>query len=43
MSEKYDAPVTLLSAQEMTAEDVQGVMRDLLSAFPLREMRFTLP
>ena len=43
MSEKYDAPVTLLSAKEMTAEDVQGVMRDLLSAFPLREMRFTLP
>lgn len=28
MSEKYDAPVTLLSAKEMTAEDVQGVMRD---------------
>lgn len=43
MSEKYDAPVTLLSAKEMTAEDVQGVMRDLLSAFPLREMRFTMP
>ncbi len=43
MSAKYDAPVTLLSAKEMTAEDVQGVMRDLLSAFPLREMRFTLP
>ncbi len=43
MSEKYDAPVTLLSAKEMTAENVQGVMRDLLSAFPLREMRFTLP
>ena len=43
MSEKYDAPVTLLSAKEMTAEDVQGVMRDLLSAFPLREIRFTLP
>lgn len=43
MSEKYDVPVTLLSAKEMTAEDVQGVMRDLLSAFPLREMRFALP
>ena len=43
MSEKYDAPVTLLSAKEMTAGDVQGVMRDLLSAFPLREMRFALP
>ena len=43
MSEKYDAPVTLLSAKEMAAEDVQGVMRDLLSAFPLREMRFALP
>lgn len=43
MSEKYDVPVTLLSAKDMTAEDVQGVMRDLLSAFPLREMRFSLP
>ena len=43
LTEKYDAPVTLLSAKDMTEEDVQGVFADLLTAFPLREMRFTLP
>lgn len=43
LSEKYDAPVTLLSAKEMTEEDVRGVIGDLLTAFPLREMRFQLP
>ena len=43
LSEKYDVPVTLLSAREMTAEDAQGVLRDALSAFPLRELRFQVP
>ena len=43
LSEKYDVPVTLLSAKEMTADDVQGVLQDLLSSFPLRELRFDLP
>ena len=43
LSEKYDAPVTLLSAKDMTEEDIQGVIGDLLTAFPLREMRFQLP
>ena len=43
LSEKYDVPVTLLSAKELTAEDAQGVLRDLLSAFPLRELRFDVP
>ncbi len=43
LTEKYDAPVTLLSAKDMTEEDVQGVIGDLLTAFPLREVRFSLP
>ena len=43
LSEKYDAPVTLLSAKEMTPEDAQGVLSDLLSSFPLRELTFDLP
>lgn len=43
LSEKYDAPVTLLSAKEMTEEDVRGVIGDLLTAFPLREVQFKLP
>lgn len=43
LSEKYDAPVTLLSAKEMTEENVQGVIGDLLTAFPLREVKFKLP
>jgi len=43
LSEKYDAPVTLLSAKDMTEEDVLGVIGDLLTAFPLRELRFQLP
>lgn len=43
LAEKYDVPVTLLSAKEMSAEDGQGVLRDVLSAFPLRELRFDVP
>ena len=43
MAEKYDVPVTLLSAKEMTAQDAQGVLQDVLSAFPLRELRFQVP
>ncbi|MBR6788080.1 MAG: stage IV sporulation protein A [Clostridia bacterium] len=43
LTEKYDAPVTLLNAKEMTEEDVLGVFADLLTAFPLREVRFSLP
>lgn len=43
LSEKYDVPVTLLSAKEMTKEDAQGVLSDLLASFPLRELTFDLP
>ena len=43
LAEKYDAPVTLLSAKDMTEEDVRGVLSDLLTAFPLREVYFQLP
>ena len=43
LREKYDVPVTLISAKTMTAEDAQGVLQDVLSSFPLRELRFQLP
>ena len=43
LGEKYDVPVTLLSAKEMTAADAQGVLQGVLSAFPLRELRFQVP
>lgn len=43
LSEKYDVPVVLLSAKEMNTQDLQTVLRELLSAFPLRELRFDVP
>ena len=43
LAEKYDLPVILLSAKEMSAEDAQNVLQELLTAFPLRELRFQLP
>ena len=43
LSEKYDVPVTLLSAKELTAQDAQNVLQDVLSSFPLRELRFQVP
>ncbi|MBQ9197910.1 MAG: stage IV sporulation protein A [Clostridia bacterium] len=43
LSEKYDVPVTLLSAKEMSTQDAQGVLQDVLSSFPLRELRFQVP
>lgn len=43
LSEKYDVPVALLSAKELTAEDAQAVLQEALSAFPIRELRFDVP
>ena len=43
LSEQYDVPVTLLSAKELTAQDAQEVLQDVLSSFPLRELRFQVP
>lgn len=43
LEEKYDVPVALLSAKEMTLEDAQGVLQSVLTAFPLRELRFDVP
>ncbi len=40
---KYDVPVTLLNAKEMTAEDIQAVLSSVLLEFPLREVRFAVP
>lgn len=43
LSDKYDVPVTLLSAKDMDNDGVMGVLRDLLAAFPLKELLFSLP
>jgi len=43
LAQKYDVPVALLSAKEMGPQEVQGVLQDVLSAFPLREIRFAIP
>lgn len=43
LQEKYDVPVLLLSARDMNADEAQGVLQSLLTAFPLQEMRFSLP
>ena len=40
---RYDVPVTLLNAKEMTAEDIQALLSSILLEFPLREVRFSVP
>ncbi|MBE5776353.1 MAG: stage IV sporulation protein A [Clostridiales bacterium] len=43
LSEKYDVPVSLLSAKNMTLEDIREMLHSVLMEFPLREMHFDLP
>ncbi len=43
LSEKYDVPVTLLSVEEMTLEDVNGLLERVLMEFPLREVWLEMP
>ncbi len=43
LEKKYDVPVTLLNVKEMTEIDMQALLSSLLTAFPLKEVRFTLP
>lgn len=43
LEKKYDVPVTLVNAKEMTPEDMQALLTTVLTAFPMREMRFALP
>ncbi|HAG57639.1 MAG TPA: stage IV sporulation protein A, partial [Ruminococcaceae bacterium] len=43
LESKYDVPVTLLNVKDMTAEDAQQLLSQLLMEFPLREVRFSVP
>ena len=43
LEKKYDVPVALLNVKEMTEQDMQSLLAGLLSAFPVREVRFSLP
>ncbi len=43
LEKKYDVPVTLLNIKEMNEQDMQTLLSSVLTAFPLREVRFSLP
>ena len=43
LEEKYDAPVALVNALEITEEDFEGIMKLLLGQFSINEIKFNLP
>ena len=43
LEKKYDVPVTLLNVKEMSEQDLQALLSTVLTAFPLQEVRFSLP
>lgn len=43
LKEKYGAPVVLLNVQEMSADDVKGVLEEVLYEFPLRSIDLAIP
>ncbi len=43
MRNEYGAAVLPVSCTELTEEDIKGVLREMLSAFPVREIRVRLP
>lgn len=43
LEKKYDIPVSLLNVKEMTEQDLQALLSTVLTAFPLQEVRFSLP
>ncbi|MDR0897712.1 MAG: stage IV sporulation protein A [Oscillospiraceae bacterium] len=43
LEEKYDAPVVALDAKTMDSADIDGLLEQLLLAFPLREVQIELP
>ncbi len=43
LQEKYDVPVSLLSVDEMTLDDVNGLLESVLMEFPLREVWLETP
>ncbi len=43
IEKKYDAPVALVNALELSPEDFDGIMKLMLGQFGINEMRFCLP
>lgn len=43
IEERYDAPVALVNALELSSEDFEGIMKLLLGQFGINEIRFRLP
>ena len=43
IEEKYEAPVALISAIDLSNEDFEGIMKLLLGQFKINEIRFILP
>lgn len=43
IEEKYDAPVALVNALELTEEDFEGIIKLLLGQFGINEIRFHMP
>ena len=43
LEKKYDVPVSLLNVKEMGQDEMQQVLYDLLTEFPLREVLFHVP
>ncbi|MBQ7788955.1 MAG: stage IV sporulation protein A [Clostridia bacterium] len=43
LEERYDAPVALINALELTTEDFEGIIELLLGQFKVNEIRFNLP
>lgn len=43
MEEKYNAPVALINALELSNEDFDGIIELLLGQFGIREIKFNLP
>ena len=40
---RYDVPITVVDAKNMTADEVSSIMKELLLTFPIREFRLELP
>ena len=43
LSEKYSVPVHLLSARDMSLDDIRQLLMDVLMEFPVQEVHFDLP
>lgn len=43
IEKKYNAPVALINASELTGEDFDGIIQLLLGQFGINELRFNLP